>query len=302
MRRRLPILLSLSLLACLCAPTPSSAATIQVHDPITDNYKASYNADPSRPELRTWFSARHFVAAGTTWRPSSPDEIAVGSSALQLHAADGRSAWLSARVTAGPVASIFTRVDPTHVASGGRWGLLIALSDRAALAANPVSIALTMTSGTATVATGVVEYRRDAALASVTPGHLEFNGPGGRWYVGGVATRTEWAPAPAVRPTLTAGAAPAVVARPRITRIYLPLRTTRRVVSMRVRGRAGARRITHIRVAIGGRGYGRWTRVAPRYRIVLPRGVATHRVRVQLRDAAGRPSRSALRRVRCICR
>ena len=43
----------LSALSLMVAGGASAAQVLFLEDPVTDNYKASYNADPSRTELRT---------------------------------------------------------------------------------------------------------------------------------------------------------------------------------------------------------------------------------------------------------
>lgn len=300
MRRRLiPVLLVL-VSALVAAPGASAVETMRLDDPITDNYKATFNGDPNTPELRTWLSTKRIVAAGTTWAPRSPGAIEFSAaSSLEVLAADGRTGTLAAAVASGPMTSLFQRIDPVEVESRGRWGPLGAVTDRTVLRSTPVRLSLALRGADdALLATGVVEYRHDAALAAVTSDHVEYNGPGGRWYVGGVGTRTNWEPVPAAPPVLIASAA---AVPPRVTAIGLPLRTTKRLVSMTVRGRAGSARIAHVRVRIGSAGWGRWVTTRASYSVTLPRGVATRLVRVQLRAADGRVSAVAGRRIRCVC-
>ncbi|MCW2924160.1 MAG: hypothetical protein JWM98_1564 [Thermoleophilia bacterium] len=292
------------LAAAVCASS-AAAETMSIVDPVTDNYKASFNADPSVRELRTWFSIRAISAAGTTWAPTEPGEIQiVEGGTVAVHGADGRDASLTARTVSGPFGGQPFRVDPFEAESKGRWGMLATVTDPATLQTTPAVVALTLVVGGNAVATGTVQYRYDAALANVGSGNIEYNGPGGRWWVGGVATRTNWEPAPASPPTLVASTAAAQpeASPPRVVGITLPFVTAKRLVTLRVRGRAGnGGRISLVRVRIDGRSWGRWIRVRASYSLTLPRGTATHAVRVQLRDTAGRASAVAVRRIRCTC-
>ena len=76
---RFSLLPLLALLTLVVAVPVASGATLVIDDPITDNYKASYNADPSATELRTWFSIRSITAGGTSWAPAAPSQIQVVS-------------------------------------------------------------------------------------------------------------------------------------------------------------------------------------------------------------------------------
>jgi hypothetical protein len=304
--RRLPairlVLLVLAASACLAAPMNAAAATIVLDDPITDNYKAAYNADPSKPELRTWLAMRSITVEGVVWRPVAPSAIQIFSGGIDVVAADGRTGTLRAAVASGPlVASPLMRSDPLASPSVGRWGILATVSDRTALRTTSGVVNLTLSIAGATIATGVVSYRYDAKLAGAPSSNIEYNGPGGRWWVGSVATRTQEEPAPLVPPSVPAGTSGLPAGRPVITRVQLPLRTTNRAVTMRVTARRAAAPVTRIRVRIGSGRWGRWTRVAPSYRLVLPPGNRTHRVTIQVRDSNGFASPLVARRITCAC-
>lgn len=311
MRALLPTLLCCliaTLWLAIAAPAAKAAETMYLDAPITDNYKASYNADPSRPELRTWLSIRSISAARTTWRPAAPAQISVTSGpSITVIGADGREGVLTARVTSGPLGAPIMRADPYAASSGGRWGVLTTVTDRAVLARTPAVVSLSLTVGAVQVATGTVSYRGEPAFASAPSSSIEYNGPGGRWFVGETATRTAEEPAGATATSVlagagTGGAPPHVAARPRITRVQLPRRSTRSVVRMRVSGRnAGGVRITSLRVRLNSGRWGRWVRTRTSYTIALGRGSRTHTVRVQLRDARGRTSLVSTRRVTCRC-
>lgn len=300
--RALPVLIVAAVAACLAVvPASAAAEVLRIEDPITDNYKASFNADPSKPELRTWLAWQAVAAAGTRWRPIAPSNFQFTNGSVAVNAEDGRSGTLDVRVLSGPMSSpVLVRTDATNAASGGRWGPLGTLTDRDALRSSPAQLGLSLVVDGTVLATGSISYRHDAALAAAPAGHLEYNGPGGRWFVGSTATRTNEEPAPATPPSILASAA-ATVGAPSITRVQLPIRTTRRVVTMRVWGRGNGARITHVRTRIDGRRWGRWTTVRHSYAVVLPAGDRVRSVRVQVRTAAGRASSVTLRRVRCYC-
>jgi hypothetical protein len=302
--RRLPLVL----FVCLCvlavlAPSACAVETMRLEDPYTDNYKASFNDDPSQPELRTWLAMHAITADGTTWEPADPASIVVSGSNIDVQGADGRSGLFGVFTGGGPLSDPpEIRIDPPDAESRGQWGVLVSLTDRDALQATPGVIRFSLSVGDAVIAVGTVEYRHDASIMANDPGDIEDNGPGGRWFVGGIATRMNWDATLADRPSLLAGAPPVVAAvPPRITSFTVPIRSCSRVITIRVRGRAGSSRITLLRVSVAGHAFSRWVRIAPSYRVVLPPGVGVRSVRAQLRDAAGRRSAIVTRTVRRAC-
>ncbi len=298
---RLPALIACALVALFAsfaiAPSAGAVEVLRVVDPVTDNYKASYGADPSVPENRTWLAVRSIQAAGTSWQPVAPSEIRIDGSSIAVRAADGRSGTLQATITSGPFRTLIHRTDPIDVESRGRWGPLSTVTDRDVLRTTPAIVRLALVTGGSTIATGIVSYRYDPAIAGVGPGHIEYNGPGGRWWVGNTATRTNEETAPAVAPVVVAGTV-VRAARPRIHRVRMPIRTSSHRIPLRVAGRnAGGVRITRIRVRIGARSWTPWIRTRSRYTLVLPRNARVVGVRIQLRDARGRTSFVSRRRV-----
>lgn len=284
--------------AALAVPGACAAETLAITGAVSDNYKASYNADPSAAERRTWLSFDSISAAGTTWAPSRPASITfTGATSIAVASADGRSGTLALRLTRGTLSIPQFRSDPE-----GRWGPFGASADPGTLEGTPVLVHLTLATGAATLATGDVEYRWLAAFANAEPGHLEHNGPGGRWYVGGRGIRTDWEPDPGT-PTVDIASLPLVVARtpPRIARVALPASSPRRVVRMSLGLRRGSAPITRVRVSIGARAFGRWIPLAPRYSLELPAVNGRVRVRVQVRGADGATSAIAARAVSCSC-
>ncbi len=295
-RRAALVASALALVLALASPAGAAPSAMRLDDPITDNYKASYNADPSVPESRTWLSMRSVTAAGTTWRPADPSSIVVTSGgAIALHGDDGRAATLRAQLADGSFTSpLLMRSDPTTAESGGRWGPLVTLADRSALRATPgrFTFALIAADGSQ-LAGGNVTYRYDAALAGAASSSIEYNGPGGRWWVGYSRTRTNWEATPATLPSVLASDA-----RPRITSVSIAARTASRWVTMRVRSRGAGARIASLRVRVDS---GRWTRWiaagSGTYRVHVGARSRRHTVRVQVRDATGRSSTVVARSV-----
>ncbi|MBC7462493.1 MAG: hypothetical protein H7287_14140 [Thermoleophilia bacterium] len=298
--RRLPWLLLLAALCALVAPAAASAApsVLAISGGISDNYKARYNADPSQLERRTWLSMDSIVADGATWTPSVPGTDHATSSTLTLNGSDGRAATLSLAVLRGSLGLTVLRADrPTATVDHVRWGVLTTINDPDALAAQSALVQLTMTVGGATLATGVVEYRHEPAFDGLTASHIEYRGPRGRWYIGGAALRTDWEPAAAT----TAPPATNPSAKPRIVKLTMPARTSRRRVPVQVSGRGVGPKITSIRFRVGAARWSTWQRVAASYRLTLPARNARWTVGVQLRDAGGAMSAVVSRAVRCSC-
>lgn len=296
-RPRLLIPFVAALLATLLVPSIAAAAGMGVVDPITDNYKASYNDDPDVQETRTLLATKGIVVDGATWTPHRGSDIIVtGGASVTVTSDDGRSGTLQASVLAGAVASLAIRIDPLDAESGGRWGPLITLADPDALATNPISLQLALVVDDATLGSGTVSYRYDEALATAPESSVEHNGPGGRWWVGSTRLRTDWETS-----TASTVVSADVATAPRIAVLRLPVATSRPNVRMVVRWRTGGSRVTMIRTAVGGAGFGAWRPVRSSYIVRLPHVNRSVRVRVQIRDASGRASRVASRVVRCTC-
>jgi hypothetical protein len=292
-RRLLPALFVL-LIVLTVAPSAQAAPTMSIHDPITDNYKASYNADPSVQERRTWLSWVHLVAGGTTWLPAARDTIGIGD--VQLVAADGRTGSLHIAAVSGTEQAIEWRVDALSADSGGRWGPLVTTWERQGSQPSvPLLFDLSIKVDGALFARGRVAYRWDSALANAPAGNLEYNGPGGRWTVGATRTRTDQEAAPATPPTMLAAFPP------RLTSLRVPIRTSARTITIRLTTARGSAPVTRARISIAGRAFSRWVVLRSSYRVTLPAGTAYRSVRVQVRDSLGLASGIATRRVRCVC-
>ncbi|MCW2956528.1 MAG: hypothetical protein JWO69_1397, partial [Thermoleophilia bacterium] len=143
-------------LGAVTSPAAGAAETLAVVAPVTDNYKAKWNADPSVREVRTFASADWLQAGGTSWKPTAPGDIVVTGGPVTVTSVDGRSGRLSVRVTQGS-ATVLLRYD--HAAGGAKFGPLVTLTAPDAIAATPVRVTLTLEVDGATLATGMYEYR-----------------------------------------------------------------------------------------------------------------------------------------------
>lgn len=166
-------------------------ATLRLCGARTDNYKDCYNTPDELVETRTWLSMNQVRAFGAAYVVDA-DQSAF-SVRLQLHRAYGHAGaparvTMEARAITGSsiVASLVFRVDR----STGMWGPLVATTRRVA-ASEVVRLALTLRVRGAIRARTLVSYRRDAALAQAAPGTIEYNGPGGRFWVDGRRTSTD---------------------------------------------------------------------------------------------------------------
>jgi len=182
-----------AVLASGIAATAASAqaSPLQLASPVTDNYKASYNADPSAPESRTWLSTGGIVADGLTFQVATlPADHAFTTAAdgVDLIAPDGTTAHLTASTTSPNATGQGTfRVD-----ADGRFGILVTVKDRSALSGSPILETLTLSEGAQIAGTTTVVYAYDPTVADVPASSIEFNGPGGRWLVGGAPTPLDW--------------------------------------------------------------------------------------------------------------
>ncbi len=151
----------------------------------TDNYKASFNADPDAPERRTWLAVneleldgrRYEVVAG---QPLQPE-------AVRLAPVDGEGGdeiEVSAKLIEGP-ATVALRAGPQL----GLWGPLLTLEDDQVPAGETVVVELRVLDG-GEDATVRLEYVRDDQLADASEPSREHGGPGGRWSVDGMPTAT----------------------------------------------------------------------------------------------------------------
>jgi hypothetical protein len=150
--------------------TTSAVGELRVVDPITDNYKACFNTDPTAFEPRTWLSESGVVAGDVTYglptgTPSSADTVAADG--LALVGDDGTSATLVADV--GP-AEVAANGGLFRVEAVGRFGLLVPIRSREALADDSIVATLTLEAEGGPIAEVEARYDPDAALGDGGPG------------------------------------------------------------------------------------------------------------------------------------
>lgn len=168
--------------------TPPPAA-IRLVDAGTDNYKASFNADPEVPERRTWLTIEAVEVDGVRWKPTASEFGPKGEARfaddvnLTARSASRRA---TLRVVSGPAQLLRFRLGP----QAGRWGPLLEITSAEDLGARPVEVEMSVAGEGGKPRRLRLTYRRDPSLARAPTDSLEHNGPGGRWVVAGLATRT----------------------------------------------------------------------------------------------------------------
>lgn len=166
-------------------PVVATPGPLSLVDPVTDNYKACYNADPDAPEPRTWLTLAAVEVDGVRYA-DPPDGVRSIEDGLPLTAPDGTQATLRASAD-DAAATVALR------AQARRFGPLITVADLATLPSAPVTVEVVLEVDGDAVATARVAYRHDPeVVAAAGPGTLEHNGPGGRWVVAEEATPMNW--------------------------------------------------------------------------------------------------------------
>lgn len=169
------------------------AARLKLCGARTDNYKDCYNADfPGAAETRTWL-AWHTLRIGTAsyrYRAGQnqfPRRLLVSKvSGPSTFPRNGYIALATSDTT--NVAFSSFRIGPP----AALWGVFLQVRDRNALAAAPIKFVVTLrNSGGARIARSFIDYRYDQALSDADSSSPEYNGPGGRWYVGTRAAATD---------------------------------------------------------------------------------------------------------------
>ena len=163
-----------------CVPVKSP---VQLCAAWTDNYKASFNDDPDVPEGRTWLAIKHLRRGGKDLSPVAAEQIQERPDLCRagVQSCVGSTATLNIQRGRELVQLATFRVGPQP----DQWGPLLQLY-RPLRAGERVVVALEQ-EGKAGL---LLEYRYDPSIAKAAPGSLEFNGPGGRWYIGGIHTPT----------------------------------------------------------------------------------------------------------------
>lgn len=189
---------SLAILPRAVAATTATPALVFVGEggglPVTDNYKAVYNKDPAVREYRSWFAFREIRRGSVSYTPTAPPEgnqITIEyDRAVEVSGSDGTSALVTVSSTSADVMSITLRLGPA-----GYWGPLLALNDVTSIRSRSVPVTVRLSSGGVTLKERTVVYRYDDGLWNAPADSVEYNSPGGRWWVGCTRSRTNWEPA-----------------------------------------------------------------------------------------------------------
>ena len=181
------LLIALASAAVLGAAPASAAGTLTINDPVTDNYKAIWNADPSIQERRTWLALSSVTVNGISYRPTTIPQSFRFTADQAVTGSDGSTATVTITTDRAEVSGQSIRTDTT-----GTWGPLIELANPATLKTNPVEVTLSLVRNGVVVATGRADYRYDEFVATAAPGTREYNSPGGRFWIGCTPTRLDW--------------------------------------------------------------------------------------------------------------
>ncbi len=183
------------------APTSTTASSgdgpvaLRLVNPVSDNYKACFNTDPTAFDGRAWLTLEAVEVDGVAFA-STIEGIVPADDGLGVVGDDGTEARLE--VAVAPSAAVggagSFRVQPPL------FGYLAVVSSQEALADDPLVVTLTLRRPDRPAATAEVVYQLDPAVADDPPGTLEHAGPGGRWFVDGAPTLLDWEPAPAPPP------------------------------------------------------------------------------------------------------
>jgi hypothetical protein len=177
-----------------------SVSTLTVLHAVTDNYK---NGDLGSPESPTRLNETYLPfgglkANGVTYKLIDPPNgyTFVGEQLTVVGDDPGHTigtvTFDSTHPNAGPQ-RIFRRDGVDKVPPNGNYGLIMYLNDPAQLEASPIPVTITLTVNGVAYRT-TAEYRYDAAIHDAPHGTKEWNNAGGRWYVAGVRTDTDWEP------------------------------------------------------------------------------------------------------------
>lgn len=155
----------------------------------TDNYKACYNAGQA-PDARTWLPFYLVQAARATYVADTGQSQ--WARRIMVHKVAGRKAspkrgYLSVKALTGNVDFLQFRNGPPSTL----FGVFFQLHDKTLLSQAMVKMTVTLRSSHGgLLGTTPLSYRYEPNFANVDPSHTEYNGPGGRWWVNGVKTRT----------------------------------------------------------------------------------------------------------------
>ena len=307
------------MLSVVTFPGGAAAADAVPRDPVTDNYKAAWNADPSIRERRTWLTADGLIVGSTTFVLDKRPAFTQFGGTVAMRGSDGSTATLELRMAWDNVGSKQFRIDPA-----GRFGPLIAVLDPALLVHAPINGTLALTRAGMDVATMPISYRYDEGVAQASTTSIEHNGPGGRWWTATGPTRLDWetaapvtAPEPAPEPTPeptpdptpepTPDPTPEPTPEPEstpdttaatLTEVTLPAKTSTRTITITITA-SDDREVTQARFANEDGNWGAWLPFSTSMRHQLSPGARKKGVYTQVRDAAGNASVVLYRKITC---
>lgn len=163
-------------------PCDAQHGSLRLCGAATDNYKASYNADPDAPERRSWLAIHELDVNGARYELVGGQDLLPATVSMRP-VNGGAPIEVRARVIEGP-ATVDLRVGPQR----GLWGPLLTLDDAQVDAKHPITVELRVAGDTRVAAR--VRYVRDERLATAPKDSLEHGGPGGRWYLEDLPTGT----------------------------------------------------------------------------------------------------------------
>ena len=168
--------------------------TLTVLEPVTDNYKDKFNAPDTVRENRTYLQIGAIQANGVTYTLTNPPpngKIETGFTQLAVRGSDGSSGIVTLAPADPNVVASLRQDYVTAYHPKGSFGPLVVVNTEQ-LKTAPVKIDLVLTVKNAEVARVRLEYRFEPSIYNADESSLEYNGPGGKWYVAGVGAPLNW--------------------------------------------------------------------------------------------------------------
>ncbi|WP_431234970.1 cadherin-like domain-containing protein [Mycolicibacterium psychrotolerans] len=172
----------------------AAVGVLTVLEPVTDNYKDTYNTPDNIRENRTYLQIGAIKANGVTYTLTNPPpngKIETGFTQLAVQGSDGSSGFVTLVPADSNVVTSLRRDYVTAYHPKGSFGPLLVVNT-AQLKTAPIKIDLVLTVKNAEVARATLEYRYEDAIYNAPKSNIEYNGPGGRWYVAGTGAPLNW--------------------------------------------------------------------------------------------------------------
>lgn len=181
------ISLALTVLGAIRPAAATAATPLELMGAKTDNYKAIWNADPEVRENRTWLSFDRVMVGNVLYWPSNlpVDQDRVFTAEAPVTGNDGSTGVV--RISAGPD----VQLKSFRTERADRFGPLLALADTMAND-RKVSITLSLERNGVVVASTVVDYHFEDDIYNAPRDSVEYNSPGGRFWVGCTPTSLDW--------------------------------------------------------------------------------------------------------------